>query len=175
MAHRAVLTSFHPVDHRHQSCVADAMAKAERLCGERGLRLTPLRRRVLELIWERHEPVGAYELLDRLRDEKRGSAPPTVYRALDFLIEHGLAHRIESLNAFVGCGEAGGRNHSGQFLICRDCGKVGELDDPEIETLLTAKARRLGFAPVRQTIEIQGLCPACKPSPQTRGRSGPSP
>lgn len=164
MARHAVLASFLPSRHRHQNCVADALEKAELICTERGLRLTPLRRRVLELIWTGHEPVGAYELLDRLRDEKRNAAPPTVYRALDFLLEHGLVHRLESLNAFVGCGEAGHRAHEGQFLICQDCGTVGELDDPEIEKLLTRKARGLGFDPRRQTIEIQGLCPDCATS-----------
>ena len=91
----------HAHDHKH--CVEDALAAAERLCAAKDLRFTPLRRRVLELVWSSHKPVGAYALLDKLRNEDLGSAPPTVYRALDFLIENGLIHRIERMNAFIGC------------------------------------------------------------------------
>lgn len=160
MANPAVVSSFKPSGHQHQRCIEDALSTAEAICAARGRRLTPIRRRVLELVWAQHEPVGAYELLDRLRDEKRNAAPPTVYRALDFLLENGLVHRIETLNAFVGCGGPDGR-HAGQFLICRTCGMVGELADPEIEALLRRKAGTLGFTAQRQTIEILGLCPDC--------------
>ena len=160
MAKQAVVSSFKPSGHAHEKCVDAALAAAEEVCESRGLRLTPIRRRVLELVWAQHEPVGAYELLDRLRGEKRNAAPPTVYRALEFLLAHGLVHRIESLNAFVGCGEPA-RSHTGQFLICGTCGIVGELDDPEIETMLAEKAGKLGFSVQRQTIEIMGQCPGC--------------
>src|SRR3954453_3718975 len=94
---------FQPKDHDHADCVAAALGAAERLCARRGARLTELRRRVLELIWRSHEPIGAYALLDRLGRERGRVAPPTVYRALEFLIAHGLVHRIASLNAFIGC------------------------------------------------------------------------
>ena len=93
---------------------------------QKGVRFTPLRRRVLELVWSSHKPVGAYALLDQLRNEDLGSAPPTVYRALDFLIENGLIHRIERMNAFVGCSHPG-EAHRGFFLICGDCGNAEEL------------------------------------------------
>lgn len=164
MAKRAVLSSFKPIGHSHDQCVEDAVSSAEALCAAGGLRLTALRRRVLELVWSRHGPVRAYEVLDRLREENGSAAPPTVYRALDFLLEHGLVHRIESLNAFVGCGDPS-RRHTGQFLICRDCGAVGELDDPEIEELLAEKAGRLGFSSQRQMIEILGTCAGCAGTP----------
>src|SRR5262245_4876474 len=107
--------------HDHDRCVTDALSAAEAVCARAGDRLTPLRRRVLELVWASHRPAGAYALLDRLREDGRGAAPPTVYRALDFLLERGLIHRIESLNAFVGCAHPG-ENHLVQFLICRSCG-----------------------------------------------------
>ena len=94
---------------------------------EKDLRFTPLRQRVLELVWSSHKPVGAYALLDQLRDEDLGSAPPTIYRALDFLIEHGLIHRIERMNAFIGCSHPG-EAHRGFFLICGECGNAEELD-----------------------------------------------
>ncbi len=156
----AVVSPFRPSPHAHDECIDDALRVAEELCTRRGVRLTPLRRRVLELIWRRHEPVRAYDVLDRLRGERRGAAPPTVYRALDFLLGNGLVHRIESLNAYVGCIAPSG-NHSGQFLICRDCGSVGELDDPAIARLVVRRAAAMGFEVERQTIEVSGLCPEC--------------
>ena len=113
--------AFPKAEHDHGDCIADALGMAEQVCAKRGARLTKLRRRVFELVWSSHAPVGAYDLLRHLARERDGAAPPTVYRALDFLRKHGLIHRIESLNAFVGCctpGEA----HAGQFLICSRCG-----------------------------------------------------
>lgn len=146
--------------HNHAMCIADALATAEAYCRSQGLRFTPLRRKVLEIVWKRHAPAGAYDILDELRQGKRSAAPPTVYRALDFLVEHGFVHKIESLNAFVGCGQVGDA-HNGQFLICDNCNQVGELDDPEIATLIAEKAARLGFKVGRPTIEIRGLCREC--------------
>ncbi len=128
-----------------------------------GARLTDLRRQVLTLVWQRHEPIGAYELLDELKAINGKAAPPTVYRALDFLIEQGLVHRIESLNAFVGCNRPEER-HAGQFLICRSCGAIGELDDPEIcrrRVRPRGRGRRLHTVE-HQTIELRGLCEACR-------------
>ena len=89
--------------HEHQGCVADALARAEDVCRQRGARLTPLRRRVLELVWDSHRAVKAYDLLAALGETAGAAKPPTVYRTLEFLMEHGLVHRIDSLNAFVGC------------------------------------------------------------------------
>lgn len=162
MAMRTTTKLFPRAGHDHAGCVATALDAAEARCAERGARLTPLRRRVLEIVWRGHAPVGAYDVLDRLRESGAGSAaPPTVYRALDFLMEHGLVHRIESLNAFIGCNHPD-EAHSGQFLICRDCGLVAELDDAEIADVLTSKARALGFAEERATVELRGLCPDCR-------------
>ena len=131
------------------------------MCGERGARLTKLRRRVLELVCASHEPIKPYDLLNQLRKERRRAAPPTVYRALDFLTRHGFVHKIQSLNAFVGCGDPG-HGGNGQFLICRDCGEVAEMDDPELIDLLSVHAHRIGFAPENQTIEVRGLCSGCR-------------
>jgi len=155
-----IVTPFKAPNHQHTLCLESALSKAEHCCLQRRLRLTPIRRRVLELVWRSHEPVKAYDILEILRDEKKGSAPPTVYRALDFLQKVGFVHKIESLNAYVGCGEPGHPNTS-QFLICHQCGVVAELDDAEIEDLITDKARRLGFRIKHQTIEVQGLCTEC--------------
>ncbi|SJZ49984.1 Fur family transcriptional regulator, zinc uptake regulator [Enhydrobacter aerosaccus] len=146
-------------DHRH--CVEDALSAAERLCAQKGLRFTPLRRRVLELVWSSHKPVGAYALLDELRSEDLGSAPPTIYRALDFLIENGLIHRIEKMNAFVGCSHPG-ETHRGFFLICNQCGNAEELDSDSVAEAITSSASRRGFVPRDMTLEVTGLCGECR-------------
>ncbi len=151
---------FQAATHDHGSCVDDALDRAAQLCEERGARLTALRREVLMLVWGGHEPVGAYAILEALRRSHPGAAPPTVYRALDFLIEHGLIHRIESLNAYVGCSRPE-RPHVSQFLICGGCGATAELDEPAIARAVLRRAAELGFAVERQTIEVRGRCPRC--------------
>jgi Fur family zinc uptake transcriptional regulator len=147
--------------HDHADCVAAALATAEQLCRERGLRFTATRRRVLELVWQSHKPIGAYDILEVLGQESKSAAPPTVYRALDFLIDAGLVHRLDSLNAFIGCPDPASR-HAGQFLICRQCRSVTELSDSEIEALIAQKAAANGFSAVRQMLEIEGLCNDCR-------------
>jgi Fur family zinc uptake transcriptional regulator len=152
---------FPPATHDHDNCVEAALERAEAVCRARGLRLTGLRRRVLELVWNSHKPAGAYEILDSLNRDGRRAAPPTVYRALEFLIEADLVHRLDSLNAFVGCRDPSS-SHTGQFLICRQCRSVAELDDPDIDALVGQKAAVFGFTAVRQMVEIQGLCQVCR-------------
>jgi Fur family zinc uptake transcriptional regulator len=152
--------TLHPHDHRH--CIDDALNRAEIVCAERGVRMTPLRRRVLELVWDSHAPIGAYAIMDLLRAaDDRAAAPPTVYRALDFLLGQGLVHKIESLNAFVGCDRPEER-HISQFLICTSCKAAMELNDPSILEAVEQSAERAGFSLTRLTVEAQGLCPACR-------------
>lgn len=160
MTKQTSATAFPAHEHDHATCIADALDIAEQNCLENGLRFTPLRRQVLEIVWGRHAPIGAYEILDELRSESRAAAPPTVYRALEFLVEHGFVHKIESLNAFVGC-DRPGDDHVGQFLICGTCQQVGELDDPDIAKLIAKKAKSVGFDVSHQTIEIRGQCGNC--------------
>lgn len=149
-------------DHDHGSCVADALERAETICAARGARLTKLRRHVLELIWESgHAPIGAYDLLRRLDTEHASAVPPTVYRALDFLLEQGLVHRIESLNAYVGCASPQ-EKHVGQFLICRGCGTAAEMSDARIDRAINKVAAELGFAADGRVVEVRGLCPTCR-------------
>ena len=143
--------------------------RAEQACDQRGSRLTDIRRHVLGLVLESDTPAGAYELLDRLRPSHKGAAPPTVYRALDFLLEQGLIHKVERLSAFVGCvhdvpgsrPDTGHHHHGAQFLICRQCNRTIELDDAEIGHALANAAGRAGFALHRATVEIEGVCAAC--------------
>lgn len=153
--------AFAAAGHDHKLCMNQALAEADAICRARGVRLTRLRRRVLELIWSSHNPVGAYDLLRRLTKEHESAAPPTVYRALDFLLDQGLVHRIESRNAYVGCDHPG-QHHSGQFLLCQDCGSAAELSDARIDLAIRERAAEIGFAVERQTIEVSGQCPACR-------------
>ncbi|MES9963333.1 MAG: Fur family transcriptional regulator [Candidatus Sedimenticola sp. 20ELBAFRAG] len=152
---------FPTAGHDHKTCVSSALEGAERYCREHGLRLTTLRRQVLELVWTSHRPVGAYALLEQISSEGRKAAPPTVYRSLDFLMEHGLIHRIASLNAYVGCSHLT-HNHAPRFFICDQCGEAAELDDPAIDDAIARDAEKLGFRIERQTLEISGICAQCE-------------
>lgn len=161
MSKNKVISPFIPASHKHQDCLKAAIVAAKSHCDAVGISLTPIRQRVLELIWQDHEPVKAYDILDTLKQSKSSSAPPTVYRALDFLQDEGLVHKIESLNAYIGCGNP--RNtHKGQFFICHDCGFVAELDDDEIRRLFQKKAKRFGFEINDEIVEIKGYCQECR-------------
>lgn len=159
-AHAASAPLQPGAQHDHAHCIEDALALADHVCRQRGARFTELRRRVFELVWASHKPVGAYAILESLRTEGLGSAPPTVYRALDFLLEHGLVHRIESLNAFVGCAHPG-ESHRGFFLICHRCGNADELQDPALADAIARSANQRGFATRHMTLEVNGTCGAC--------------
>ena len=162
---------FAGADHDHGPCVSTAISTASELCQRRGVRLTELRRQVLELVWRSHAPQGAYSLLETLLRLGRPAAPPTVYRALDFLLEQGLVHRIESLNAFVGC-TAPGTLHAGHFFICSGCGSAAEVDNRRIGAAVRAGAAEAGFRVERETIELMGLCPDCQDSAPETSHAG---
>jgi Fur family zinc uptake transcriptional regulator len=146
--------------HDHGRCVAEGLTTAERHCAAQRLQFTASRRRVLEILLEEHRAMGAYEILDRLRDEGLGAQPPVAYRALDFLTEHGFAHRIEGLNAFIACTHAGDR-HAPAFLICRSCKRVVEAGVDLMAGELGRAADNAGFTIERSVREAIGLCPAC--------------
>jgi len=152
---------FLDTDHDHGQCLNRALDRAGAICNQRGTKLTPLRRRVLQLVWGGHKPLGAYDILDTLKRERGGAAPPTVYRALAFLLQQGLVHRIESRNAFVGCCDPE-TPHDVKFLICRVCGLAAELNDVRIDTAIRNSAARAGFAVAHGAIELEGLCPHCQ-------------
>ena len=148
-------------DPKHHVHHADEFVReVERVCLERGLRLTPLRADVLRLVAESDRPVKAYDLLDRIRASKAASAPPTVYRTLDFLLENGFIHKLESINAYVGCHHPSVQ-HTVPFLICDNCQLTVEMEDERVASSLEEKARALGFAPQAQTLEVHGLCADC--------------
>ena len=145
------------------------MAEAKQICKARGARLTPVRERVLDLLWQAHRPLRAYDLLETLAAEGFGSQPPVVYRALDFLIEQGFVHKIERLNAFLAC-HCPADDNGAKFLICTGCERVAEFDDKVISKALKTIATGSGFSIGRATLEVEGLCPDCSAS--TSGHNG---
>ena len=157
MTHKPFVS--HWAKHDHQVCISEAVRNAEKVCLRRQQRLTRTRKRVLELVWQQHKPIGAYDVLEILQQETKAT-PPTVYRALDFLQSMGLVHRISSLNAYIGC-TFPGQPHDGQFLICQSCQALAEINAPEINRAILQSAAQKGFEPRKKTIEIMGLCPEC--------------
>ena len=143
--------------HDHANCVQRALQNADTTCAARGAQLTAVRRRVLEILLESHAAMGAYDVLARLEAEGLGSKPPVAYRALGFLVDHGLAHRIEKLNAYVACTHPG-EAHDAAFMICRSCGTVAEAEPKEV---LKGTAGAAGFQIESMVIEAEGLCPEC--------------
>jgi Fur family zinc uptake transcriptional regulator len=149
----------HP-QHDHDHCTADLVKRAERICERRGSRLTAQRREVLSCIAQSHQATGAYDIIDRMAATGGRPAPITVYRALDFLLAHGLVHKIESRNAFIACSHA----HEGEpaaLLICETCGLVAELDASDTVDGLNRKAAAQGFVAARAVVELTGRCAYC--------------
>lgn len=147
-------------DHDHSACSGDVMACAEQMAKEDGLRLTPVRRRTLEILLESHKAMGAYEVLERLAEDGFAKQPPVAYRALEFLVEHGLAHRIRRLNAFAACMNPG-QPHRPVFLICSGCDRVAEAKGTGVASAMEQAAQTSGFQIDRFSIEASGLCADC--------------
>jgi Fur family zinc uptake transcriptional regulator len=153
---------FPAPDHDHARCSADAISHAEALCAARAQRLTAPRRQVLEVLAASHKPLGAYEIIDLIAKGKSRPAPITVYRALEFLMKHGLVHRIESRNAYLACAHNHDSGALVAFLICETCGAVGEASTAAMAQLLAAAAKKAGFRPAMSVIEISGTCSHCR-------------
>lgn len=147
--------------HDHSDCIATGLARAEQICAARSLRLTPIRRRVLEILLSAHRAMGAYEVLEQLSADGRAPQPPVAYRALDFLVAHGLAHKVERLNAFVACANSG-HEHAPVFLICRHCGAVAEAGWQPLAGQIGAAARARDFTVEAVVAEALGTCPNCR-------------
>lgn len=158
--------AFPSPDHDHAPCSAEVMAHAEALCHKRKQRLTPMRRQVLSALAGSHRPIGAYEIMDLVAAEGTRPAPITVYRALDFLIEQGLVHRIESRNAFLACATTHANDALVAFLICERCGAVGEVPAGAVMQAISQAAKPLGFTPKMPVIEVSGLCAHCRSAGQ---------
>ena len=153
---------FPAPDHDHGRCAAEAMAHAEQVCERRAQKFTPIRRQVLLALLSSHRPLGAYEVIEELSKSMPRPAPITVYRALDFLIDNGLVHRIESRNAFLACAHDHDAAAMVAFLICERCGSVGEIPASPVAQGLNDAARASGFAPKLSVVEITGTCAHCQ-------------
>jgi Fur family zinc uptake transcriptional regulator len=153
---------FPAPDHDHDRCATDAMAHAEQVCERRAQKFTPIRRQVLLALLSSHRPLGAYEVIEELSRSMPRPAPITVYRALDFLIDNGLVHRIESRNAFLACAHDHDAAAMVAFLICERCGSVGEIPAAPVAQGLNDAARSTGFAPKLSVVEITGICAHCQ-------------
>lgn len=138
----------------------DSLKTAHALCEQRGKRLTPIRRKVLEILLREHRSLKAYELLDLIRSDQPGAAPPTVYRALDFLVEEGLVHRLDAINAWTACMDAAGEPHD-ILVICTQCGRVSELSDPTLSRQLAECVAIAGFRLASSETELRALCSDC--------------
>ncbi len=149
--------------HNHDGCITRGVTAADEFCRAEGLQLTPVRRRVLEILLADHRALGAYDILETLRHEGLGSQPPVAYRALDFLVKNGFAHKIERLNAFVACAHPC-ETHAPAFLICRGCSAVAEANSTTTIEHLGQAASDVGFTIDRAVIEAMGHCPKCLPS-----------
>lgn len=148
-------------EHDHAHCIESALQTANTLCQAKGVRLTPLREQVLKLIWQSHKPLGAYELMDMLANStERRVAPPTVYRALEFLLEQHLIHRINTLNAYIGCTHPNSE-HANNFLICEDCGVAIEFSSDPLMEAINCAAQHFDFQSRSQSLEIVGCCSQC--------------
>jgi len=154
--------AFPAPDHDHGRCTAEAITHAEQVCARRAQKFTPIRRQVLEALLSSHRPLGAYEVIDQLAKSMPRPAPITVYRALDFLMENGLVHRIESRNAYLACAHDHDATSTVAFLICDRCGSVGEIPAAPVAQIVNAAARAAGFAPKLSVVEIAGTCAHCQ-------------
>jgi len=148
--------------HDHEHCKETAISAVEKHCSDNRLQLTPVRRRVLEILLNEHRAMGAYDILPILASEGLGSQPPVVYRALDFLTKNKFVHKIERLNAYIACTHPGS-DHAPAFMICRDCSLVVETESRPAASL-KAEARDIGFSIEATSIELEGLCPNCQPN-----------
>ena len=147
--------------HLHRDEPGDFIQAVRQASAERGLRLTPLRAEVLGLVAQAGKPIKAYDLLDLLRQRHGNAAPPTVYRALDFLLEHGFIHKLESVNAYISCHHPD-EAHQVPFLICDVCSDAQEVCDERVAQMIEAQAHRYGFKPQAQTLEVHGVCKQCQ-------------
>ena len=145
----------------HEVCIESAMRDAEEICQVKGLRFTELRKEVLKLIWLSHNPSKAYDILEMLKGKAWSAKPPTVYRALDFLLENGLVHKLDSINAYIGCSHPRDHNRC-YFLICTECNEAKECCSPELSKAIEVAWNNNSFRPQRVTLEVLGQCDACR-------------
>jgi Fur family zinc uptake transcriptional regulator len=162
LQHRLPNEGAHIHTPRRSETANQAIAQSEAFCKAKGARLTPIRRRVLEVLHGSSRPLGAYDLVDMLGSHGRRMAPITVYRALDFLIEHGLAHRLASRNAYLASSTIAASQQTTAFLICEACGEANEVTSPAVADTVLKVLKEQGYQPRARVLEITGFCAHCK-------------
>ncbi len=145
----------------HKSCLDEAMKKAVAICQHQGLQFTPLRKKVLQMVWQDHYPTKAYDILGKLNQRGASAKPPTVYRALDFLLKYGMVHKLHSINAFIGCSHPQ-QHRACYFLICSQCGEVRECCNSSLDQVISNTSSKNKFAFKHITLEINGQCSQCQ-------------
>ena len=144
--------------HSHEICNEHYTNKMEKYCIANNFKLTPLRRKVFEILVRDHKPIGAYQILEILKKEGFASSPPIAYRVLDFLVEKGFAHKIKGLNSSIACSFAGCK-HFSAFIICRKCDNVAEIRSEN--TFPKDAHTALDFKIENAMVEILGICSTC--------------
>lgn len=159
--------------HNHAACIQSALNYAQSICDKNAAKLTPIRKQVLTLIWQSHKPLGAYDLIEMVSQSGKRTAPPTIYRALEFLQSLGLIHRLSTLNAFIGC-SVQEEHHEGCFLICTECNNVEEMNASDTCAQLKHKVAPSGFTVNQTQIEVSGICAQCSSSQERNKEKQPS-
>lgn len=145
----------------HNSCINEAVSQADLICNEQNIRFTALRRNVFKIILQNHQPAKAYDVLGQLQENDSSAKPSTVYRTLDFLLEHGLIHKLHSSNSYTACSHPKKHNQC-YFLICDNCSEIKECCDKILTTAFNEIASANNFKAKNITVEISGLCNNCK-------------
>ena len=156
-----VFPIFRLIDDEMSATITALLDKAQKICDVRSARFTHTRRKVLELMLRHASAISAYDLLDNLKETDSSAKPPTVYRALDFLLEQHFIHRVESQNAFIACNDFSD-SHQLQLFICEKCNDVQEVHSPKIQQSLNEQARLNDFQVKTQTVEVRGFCHHCR-------------
>lgn len=168
MSNHPQATYIHSCHVHHDDNIQGRLKQAKKLCQEAGGRFTALREDIYRLILQAGRPLGAYDLMSLLQQERIQTkqklinvAPPTVYRSLDFLLEFGLIHQLNSINAYIPCCHPR-QEHAAVFLICQNCQTVQELSNPPIHQMIEFSQKTLDFSVKKSMIELSGLCHACR-------------
>ena len=156
---------FPAPDHDHRRCVRRTLAQAQDICREKGVRLTALRREVLREVASSHEAIGAYDILERLSENRRRLAPVSIYRVLQTFTEAGVLHRLESRNAYIICRSPHKTSGLAAFLICDKCQQVAEVPAKGLGRTISKMGEAFSFQPAGAVIEVGGLCAHCAGGP----------
>ena len=146
--------------HNHKNCISNSISEFEKYCQESNQKISKVSKKVFEILLESHKALGAYDILDKLKNYGYSSQPPVAYRALSLLLDIGFVHKIEKLNAYIACSDPG-KSHEPAFLICRKCKLVNETSQFETNKKIKSEAKNSKFSIENSIVEIIGVCPNC--------------